>query len=457
MYWRHVVLAAAVIVAGARGAAANGRPPATSSITFRQGNPDHITVGLTFGLILSYDGGKTWAWMCEEAIGYTGIYDPRYAYSASGALFATTFDGLKVVRDRCTFAPMPSGPTFTSLNAIGPDGAFYYAASQIENTASGSLADFKIYKSTDDGATFPISAKPGNPDDSNVWWESLVVAPSNAQRLYVSGYSYMPTEPGGEPVRTQLVFRSDDGAVSWTAMKTTGLAPLTPDSVIQLVGVASSDPSRLYARVKNVDAMEGEAIYLSTDAGETWELINRKEGPIPGFVVRAALNSQGKHDLVIGTQLLGAEVSHDDGKTWTALVDPPHIGCLAESAAGEIWACTQNYSDRFVMSDKAGVMKTTDLTTWTPVLRYQELSEAVTCPAGTLQKDMCAALWCALCDQLGCQPSAAYNCPVPTEAPKPRSGGCCDAAASSGASVLALALVVGTVVRRPRRRRAISP
>ncbi|MBC7974578.1 MAG: hypothetical protein H7138_06290, partial [Myxococcales bacterium] len=441
MAWRSTVvalLALLVVAAAARGAAANGRPPATSSITFREGHENEIIAGLTFGLIFSRDNGQSWEWMCENAIGYTGIYDPRYAFSNTGALFATTFDGLKVVRDRCTFNPMPSGVSFTSATATGPDGAFYFALAQTADAQKQLPADFKIYKSTDDGVTFPISAKPGRADDTNVWWETLMVAPSNAQRLYVTGYSYMAVEPGGEAVRTQLLFRSDDGAVSWQAMSTTGLEPMTPDSVIQLVGITSDDPSHLYVRVKNIDAGEGEAIYVSTNAGESWALINRKEDPIAGFVVRRAKNSQGKHDLVIGTKVLGAEVSHDDGKTWTALADAPHIGCLAESSAGEIWACTQNYGDRFVLSDMAGLMKTTDLVTWTRVLRYQDLSEAVTCPAGTLQKDLCAEMWCALCVQLGCTPSAAYGCPMPVEAvpppppPPPTSGGCCDAGAAGG-------------------------
>jgi photosystem II stability/assembly factor-like uncharacterized protein len=457
MGWRRIVLAAVMIAGVVRVASANGRPPASSSITFRHGHENEIAAGLTFGLVFSHDGGQTWSWMCESAIGYTGIYDPQYAYSSSGALFATTFDGLKVARDGCTFNPTLSGLTFTSTSTFGPDGTFYYAAAQTLDTAKQLAADFKIYRSSDDGLTFPVSAKPGDPKDTNDWWQTLRVAPSDPMRVYVTGYSYMAATPGGEQVRTQLLFRSADGGTTWLPMTASGLTPMTSKSVVELVGIANDDPAHLYARVKDVDLTSGEAIYVSTNAGDSWTQINRKSGPISGFVVRAALNSGHKHDLIVGTQVFGAEISHDDGLTWTALVDPPHIGCLVENTAGEIWACTQNYGNPQSPSDNAGLMKTTDLTTWTKVLRYQDLTEAVTCGAGTLQHDSCAAMWCAVCDQLGCAPSASYNCPVPAEAPPvvtpKRGGGCCDAGATGGTGALALALVVGTLVRRPRRRR----
>jgi hypothetical protein len=462
MDWRSIVLAATVIVGAQRGAWANGRPPASSSITFRQGHENEITAGLTFGLVFSHDGGQTWSWMCEGAIGYTGIYDPHYSYTSTGALFATTFDGLKVERDRCTFLPMPSGLTFSSTSAVGPDGTFYYAAAQTLDLTRQLVADFKIYRSTDDGMTFPVSAKPGDPKDTNNWWQTLVVAPSDPKRVYATGYSYMAVA-GGESVRTQLLFRSTDAGVSWVPMLGVGLTPMTVNSVVEVVGIASDDPAHLYARVKNVDLTSGEAIYVSTDAGDHWTQINRKNGPIPGFVVRAGLNSNHMHDLVVGTPVFGAEISHDDGLSWTALVNPPHIGCLVENTAGEIWACTQNYGNPDVDGDNAGLMKTTDLGTWTRVLRYQDLTEAVSCPAGTEQQKTCAAMWCAVCDQLGCTPAASYNCPVPAEAPPlveappvvtpKHGGGCCDAGASGGTGALALALVVGTVMRRPRRRR----
>jgi uncharacterized protein (TIGR03382 family) len=99
--------------------------------------------------------------------------------------------------------------------------------------------------------------------------------------------------------------------------------------------------------------------------------------------------------------------------------------------------------------------------TWTKVLRYQDLQDAVTCGAGTIQRDTCAGLWCTACQQLGCTPSAAYACdatdaPAATDAPPlpPSKGGCCDSG-SGAAGALALGLAVGTLLLRPRRRGAV--
>ena len=83
--------------------------------------------------------------MCEDTVGYSGTYDPHYAYSPSGALFATSFYGIKIQRDACTFGATPAGTTFASAGLLGPDHAYYYTASQAADATT--TADFKIYKS----------------------------------------------------------------------------------------------------------------------------------------------------------------------------------------------------------------------------------------------------------------------------------------------------------------------
>jgi len=455
MIWR-LALACLILTAMLGRASANGRPPGTSSITFRQGQETDVAVGLTFGFLISHDAGKTWSWMCEDAVGYKGMYDPRFAFSQTGAVFATTFTGLKVVRDSCTFGATPAGTAFASADALGPDHAFYYAAAQAADAANKIPADFNIYRSTDDGLTFPTKAAPAAAVN---WWQSLQVAPSNAQRLYLSGYAFMPGPGGVGTVKQQLLFRSDNGGTSWTPLPIdTAVVTFAPNSVIDIVGIGGIDnPDVVYMRVELYDNTTSDAIWRSLDAGLTWKPIRSKSASIGAFAVRAAVNTQGKHDLIVGTQALGAEISHDDGITWAPLAGAPHMSCLVENAAGELWACTQNYGFSSVPSDNAGIMKTTDLVTWTKVLRYQDLKEVVACAPGTIQRDTCAAMWCSVCQQLGCAPSASYGCPVAAETPvtmTPRgsSGGCCETGIGSGGS-MAVGLVVGMLILRPRRRR----
>jgi hypothetical protein len=453
MLWR-IALACLVLAGGVRGASANGRLPATSTITFRQGHENDIVIGLTFGLVISHDGGKTWAWMCENAIPYQGVYDPQFMFGQGGELFATSFNGLKVVRDSCTFNLTPVGTTFPSAATEGPDHALYAAVAQAADADHNIPADFRIYKSTDDGVTFPPPATP--PTTTVNWWQSLQVASSDPQRLYLTGFAYVPGPGGVGTTRQQLLFRSDNGGTSWIPLTIdTGVVTVTPNSLLDIVGIDKTDPNLVYMRVK-LDVGLPSDLYRSTDKGVTWAPIRHKDTLIGGFVVRAALNSNNKHDVVAATTD-SAEISHDNGTTWTTLANAPHISCLVENAAGELWACTQNYGYSSVPSDDAGVMKTTDLTTWTKVLRYQDLKEAVSCATGTLQRDNCVATWCAVCAQLGCTPSPSYGCVVPGEAPPampPESkGGCCDSGGSGGAGALALALSVGMVLWRPRRRR----
>jgi uncharacterized protein (TIGR03382 family) len=459
---RLAVLTGLVVAGLASPVFANGRPPGTSSIAFRQGADQEVAIGLTFGLVISHDGGKTWAWMCEDAIGYSGTYDPHYSYTQDGALFASTFNGLRALRNGCTFDATPLADKFISNNTLSTatPTALYCAASEPGDSAATppKAPDFRIYRSTDDGVTFPSPSTAAAKVD---WWQTILVAPSDPKIVYLSGYFYSNTVP---PVRNHLLLRSDDGGATWTDLQiaSAGNVTLMQNSVIDVVGIASDSPSTVYIRVELDDNTASDSIYRSDTSGATWKQINHQAVAIPGFVVRAAKNPSGKHDVIVATQSLGAQISHDGGDTFTQLVNPPHINCLAENAAGEVWACTQNYGASGTGSDDAGVMKTTDFATWTKVLRYQDLTDAVTCDAGTPQHDKCAASWCAVCAQLGCTPSAAYSCPVAVEAPAPtptpskRSGGCCDAGArDSGAGALALGVVIGTVLLRPRRRQAV--
>jgi hypothetical protein len=463
-------------------AAANGRPPAASTIHFRQGHETDIVVGLTFGLVVSHDGGTSWQWMCEKAVGYGGMYDPDYAYTPTGAIFATTFDGLKVSRDGCTFAATPPGMTFVSQVEVGPDHAVYYAA------ADSNAPDSKIYKSTDDGVTFPQSASPGMAGD---WWQTLIVAPSDANRVYLSGYRFVrvcnpmsPTpymtcttdpmcmdtgHPNGkcEGMKQWLLFKSANGGSSFTPLPgnllfsgnttTVGLTTSTT-SGIDFLGVDHANPNILYARVTLENGTTvGDGLYkIDTSTGTTWTPILKKAD---GLFFIARQNG----DLVAATQTLGAFKSTNQGASWTDLASAPHINCLAENAAGEVWVCTQNYGNPpNVPSDGYGLMKSTDLATWTGVLRFQDITGPVTCAAGTAQQDMCvgdpiSGVWCGLRQQLGITANpvscaVAEGAPADDSAATKKPAGCCDSASGGGAAAGVLGGVVAGMLLLRRRR-----
>lgn len=460
---------------------ANGRPPATSTITFQNGNPQHIVAGMTFGMLRSHDAGATWQWMCENAIGYGGMYDPDYAYSPSGAVFATSFGGIKTMRDGCRFAcgqpPCLCSTTKTTTCTYDSDcpideqctGRF---ASQVEIGATGTVyaaaadpQDANIYRSIDDGASFQSIASPGQIND---WWASLIVAPSDPMRVYLTGYRLTSGNP-----KLFLMFRSTNGGATFVAMSTAGFTT-TNNSTITVVAVDPASPDTIYAHVNFDAGNAGDSIYKSTDAGQTWNKILSKQDP---FGMSFLIRSNG--DLVAATQTMGAVTSTVGAActsiatcAWRDLPAPPHIGCLVNNPATtstthEVWACTQNYDSPGIPGDGYGIMKSTDLVTWTPVLRFADIAGPVDCAAGTIQRDRCVesyqgkpSVWCCLEQQLGV--SSAFDCTGPRNcSPQPdglrdgpggtKSSGCCSSG-SSGAGFLLLGIGTGALLWRTRRR-----
>lgn len=441
---RHAALAGLLIAGTAVVASANGRAPQTSTITFRRGNDQHVIAGGTFGAMFSADGGATWFWMCEKAIRYGGNYDPDYAYTSSGAMFATTFDGALVNRSGCQFDPTSLGNKFVSAIELGPDGSLFMAASHVATPSTGDPGDSRILKSTDDGLTFSTTAMPGQVGD---WWSSLEVAPSDPQRVYLTGYRVMQT------TRTFLAFRSDDGGASFQPMSTTGLQT-TRDSTIDIVGISKTDPDRVYARVtyQTLGAVS-DGLYRSTDGGQTWQAVFSKSDEIY-FLVRA------NGDLLVGTRNSGLFVSRapSNGDAWTEVAGSPTANCLVENEAGEVWACTPNWG-----IEDAGIMKTTDLATWTKVLRYQDLDGPVACPPGTLQRDLCVdeqpSIWCGLRDQFGiaANPTSCpllFDDPAPDGPSTPPEKGCCQTGHAATPSPMAMAMAIAVGLLLVRRRRA---
>lgn len=484
-----LALAGVVLGAWCAVAGANGRPPATSTINFQHGNSQHIAAGMTFGLVLSNDGGQTWSWICEAAFPYSGQFDPTYVYSPSGALFATTFTGLKVMRDGCTFESTSAGSAYMS-------GVIAGSGSAIIATAS-SPTDSTIYRSTDDGQTFAPLAMPGLPDD---YWESFAIAPSNPQRVYLAGYRLVKEcdansvnagsacslnascTPAGSAaatcslVKLFLVFRSDDGGATYAPISQANL-DVSQSSAIAIAGVDPADPDVVYAHVNFEGSNGGDGLYKSSTAGgsgsadgSAWSKIFDTVDPT-GLVVLVRSNS----GLVAGTETSGSFATAGGSActsqascNWMQLAGAPHINCLSEDPQSkDVWACTQNYGNGSnITSDGAGIMKTSDLATWTKVLAFSQIAAPASCGSDTLQEQQCVApymgmpsVWCCLVAQIGITATpidctGAYSCyggadePV---MPPPGKSGCCDTG-GGGAGALVLAMICGGFVYRRRRR-----
>lgn len=428
---------------------ANGRSPATMDIHFRAQSSVEgeslvdrdVLAGLTFGLVVSHDRGATWHWFCENAIGYGGLYDPDYEWTAKGGILATTFDGLKLDRDGCTFEATNLGKLFVSRVARGSDGTLYAAAAD--------SSDSSLYSSTDDGTTFVRLSSPGAP---GTWWQSLEVAPSKPTRIYLSGYVVITHDPnrvqigsdspGFNDGKELLLYRSDDGGHTFSRLSTKAFRPFSQASTLDVAAVSPANPDLVFVRITGERNGQGDAIYRSEDAGGTWTRVLDTPDSLQAFIAR--------HDGSIVTATAFTKTlfrSLDGGKTFEQLPTDQLFNCFAEDPHGQLWGCTQNYVAGF------GIGATDDLAHWSPVLHYQEIAGPVACAAGTVQHDKCEVQsWCALGQQLGI-PSA--ECPAPSETPPPsppppmHGGGCCDTGAGPGGSLAGL-LVVLLAVRRRR-------
>lgn len=414
--WLAISLLVAVFVARPSLGLANGRPPAGLDIRVRGA---HILVSTTFGTVQSKDNGATWTWMCEAAFGTGGVFDPDFELSTkSDAIFTTAIEGMQETRDGCSYTFGVLGERFIAALASSPNGDIYAAASDD--------AGSKIYRSTDDGLSYPQSSNAFRNYDT---WRSIEVAPSDPNRLYITGLRVVFGMP-----KQYLVYRSTDAGKTFTAGGLTGITKLTENSVLFLAGVSSTNPNVVYARVTAAGTETTEAIYRSTDGGDTWtELLTRPE-PI-AFLVRR------NGELIAGTDNSGTAKSTDGGTTFIPLADAPHVLCLAEDAGGKVYACTQNYG-----GDGAAVMSSTDGgLTWTKTVRFQDISGPNECAVGTMQRDYCVPVeWCGLTDQLG-----IIAKPIACGDGGSDAGGCCDAQNSTGESVF-LVLFFGLLVLRLR-------
>lgn len=425
----------AVAAVGGGRAEANGRSPMSISVHLRTGSTTDLALWTTWGLLVQRDGSGGFRWMCENALKVGGAFDPDIVFRADGAMLATSFEGLLVNRDGCVFAETGLGVKFVTQVAEGSDGALYAAVVD--------RLDSKIYKSTDGGKTFPISAEPGQNND---WWESLEVAPSNPQRVYLSGYR---TE---NMVKTHLLFRSDNGGQSYVPLTIPQpVASLSSD--LEIAAVSPSNPDLIYTRVTYAAGETiGDYFFRSEDAGQTWTRVLEATESVPGFVVR-------RNGEVLAASQTGASWRSSDGKAFTPQAASLQTQCLTERFDGTLFACAQNFAP-----DNMSIGSSSDGTSWSKVFRFAEALGPIDCAADSLQCSVCQlTVWCGLREQFGivADPTTCAEAgpdgstcggPLPEPDPPEEDGGCC----GTGGGPLSLLLgsfVAGLlyVRRRPRR------
>lgn len=406
--------------------------PAQYELLARPGaSPQRLVLATTYGLVLSDDGGVTWRWVCESAFGVAGSWAPEYEVTASGAITATTMTGLQVSQDGCvwTAAAGPAGAGETAAATAYVAGTLWLAS-----VGQGAV----IRRSDDDGRSWTAAA----PLPGVLWIESIAVAPSDAQRVYVSGDDYP------DAARVPRVWRSSDRGASWQPLDTSGFTT-TATSSFDVLAIDPADPDRLFVKVSRTGAILEERLYRSIDGGATFTEVLVVNDLVTGVVVR------DDGTVVAATPASGLFRSTDGGATFAPIAGVSlKATCLAE-VDGALHVCADNFNPDFM-----GLGRSTDGVAWTPIMTMTALAGPLDCPAGTLQHDDCRTnAWCFFKTTYGIA-SQEVACATDQDAgvTPPRDPPPCGCGTGRPGASTALGLgLTATLWLRRRRRRAGLP
>jgi len=432
-----ILITLAALFGGAAGdARANGRFPASVEVWPQPNRPDRFLVANTFGLLIATDGGATTRWICEEALGYGGTFDPDYEITADGTMYVATFDGLRVSRDDgCTWEPVvgpPLGGRFGGSIDLGPGEELFVVTSD--------LPPNEAFVSRDGGLTFESA---GLVSETGTF-QSIEVAPSNGDVIYVAGFD----------VPNALLFATRNGGDTWEPLPLDDFE--LPNAPILFVeAVSPTDPNVVFVRVRAGGSEGDDVLYRTIDGGQTWALVLDIDADIRDVLVRA-----DGQTVIVATVGEGPRISSDLGDTFVETTDSLQMACVAETSDGGLLACAANYEP-----DRSAVSSSADGDRWAPGLRFERIDGPLKCPVETVQFSICeSTVWPGLAEQLGvgtldnpadAGPSEPDAGPTEPPEPQPRSdGGCCSVTArSSAAAAVVLALLVVVLVqRRPRAR-----
>jgi photosystem II stability/assembly factor-like uncharacterized protein len=384
-----LVLVTIVLVCSTGVARANGRFPAAQAIVTVPGS-DGLTVFLraTFGVLVSRDGGKSWRWICERALGYDGVWDPPVAVTRDGRLWIGLERGLSSTLDGCSVEPATE------------------------------LAGETIRDLTTDVRGDTIWAVTGAPDRRGaVWrrsgaskWErlgllpegfypsTLEVAASRPARIYVSG------QPIGT-IRGWLL-HSDDGGKTFIG----GKNDLEAEGPFFIADVDPKDPDRVLVRHLHTT---GSDVLLTTDAGKTFKSVLTMKSGMYGFAKSADGSTYWAGS---GLPEHGIFQSKDRGAHFER-VSNRGVLCLHAAPNGRLLVC----ENPLTPGTPVVAVSTDDGKTLGALATFSDVQGPMSC--GDAGPNVCAEVWPATHALL--TPRVDAGAPPPSAAaPPPRKSAC---------------------------------
>jgi hypothetical protein len=370
-------LGVAAVASCAREAGANGRYPAANQVALAPSDPRTLLLRATFGFLLSRDGGATWDWICEDAVGYAGQQDPAVGITASASLLSGMFEGLAVSLDEgCDWSFAPGGLQNVVDLAVRPDAP--HQAVAVTNAFAGSSDAGNVYRSqvwttADDGAHW---AALGVPIDPSLVLVTIEVARSDPQRIYVSGHR------GAKFSGSGVLLVSINAGAGYT------------ERTVALDATNESDPY-----VAAVDANNADLVYLRTGGGSTGRLLVSADagktfsakysgGAMLGF----ALSPDGSK-VYLGGATDGLQVASTADYAFRQTSAVP-VQCLRTSGS-TLYVCSDEMTAGFTLG-----ASTDDGAMISPVLHVQNVRGPLAC-APSSSTAACVASWPSLQQVLG--------------------------------------------------------
>ena len=326
-----------------RGAAANGRFPASNQVLFSPVDPAVIIARTTYGILVSRDGGGSWRLLCEDALALPEdvFQDPELGVTGNGSLVAGLYSpavGLDVSTNLgCDWTCVGGGLAQQRIAdlVVRPDDPHTILALTstflAADAGGGTLA--QVFESADDGMTWNAD---GVPIDPAVLVQTIDVAVGDPHRVYVSGTR------GFGAARTASLWVSVDDATTWTERPIDAFDP-TVESSVYIGGVDPIDPDRVYLRTSAMQSGGDSRLYVTNDAGQSFELAQTFVVPdqgvlaVTGEILGFALSSDGSK-IYAGTKEAGLFVA-DRTELLFRQTSAIHLQCLATRGA-ELWACS---------------------------------------------------------------------------------------------------------------------
>jgi len=367
-------LSAGALFFTAQHALANGRYPKADQLLIAPDDPQFLAVRTTFGVLVSGDSGQHWDWICERALGYSGIQDPTLGLMEGGTLIASLSEGIaRSANQGCNWsfsdADLSGAPVIDlSVRRDAPNQALalVWDAQRIGYSS-------RILASDDNGRSFlPY----GTAIDPTVLVTTLDTAPSNPHRVYASGTRSV------DGVRSAWLFATDDDGANWRQHP----VPFEPklEQGVYIAAVDPQDADTLYLRTSSATVSR---LLVSHDGGQQFSVA------YSGSLLAFSLSPDGKQLYFGGEGGLYAGLASDLQFEKRASL---RVLCLATSA-DSIYACSDEHSGFTVGASSDGG------STFEPLLHLKTVRGPLACSASECDGD-----WPLVRAQLGI--------PLPSEA-----------------------------------------